>query len=76
MERTTFELARALDGSPIEADRATEIVRFLSEADLVKFARHAPGAQKARDDLDRVLRMMKGVAKDVKPPAEEEVSSP
>lgn len=48
MERTTAEISQALSASRCEAALAAQIERFLSAADLVKFARFTPAEGEAR----------------------------
>lgn len=48
MERTTAEISQTLKGSGGDAALALQIERFLSAADLVKFARWTPTEEEAR----------------------------
>ena len=48
LERTTGEIAASVDGLAIDPALARDVIEFLSEADLVKFARASPGIEQAR----------------------------
>ena len=67
MERTTIEVGDDLSTAGIGSGRVIAIQGFLSEADLVKFAKFLPGADKAREDLNRVLHTMGEVDTDLRP---------
>ena len=78
MERTTDEVRVDLSEAGVGSGRVIEIQGFLSEADLVKFAKFVPGSDKAKEDLNRVLRTMGEIDNDLRPvvapqPAGEEV---
>jgi hypothetical protein len=65
-ERTTEEVIREAAGSGQLAPDHQELVReFLSECDLVKFARHAP----APDAAARALAAAERLVRETKPPA-------
>lgn len=51
IDMTTTELAPAMDGARIERAEIEWAVRFLSHADLAKFAKHTPTAERAHEDL-------------------------
>lgn len=64
LERTTDELRRALIGAgeaiaPLKPD---EVIRFLQECDLVKFARFAPPAAEAQGALEQARGMVEASA--------------
>ena len=54
MERTTAELDRDLYDTDLDEDTIERVAAFLSLADLVKFARHRPGAKIASAAVDAV----------------------
>jgi hypothetical protein len=64
-ERTTEELIREAAGSGLLAPAHQEVVRlFLTECDLVKFARHRPSP----DDVSRALAAAERLVRETKPP--------
>ncbi len=67
MERTTDEVGDDLSVAGLGSGRVVDVQGFLSEADLVKFAKFAPGPDRARQDLIRVLDAMGGIDADLKP---------
>lgn len=70
MERTTDEVLVDLSAAGIGSGRVVDIQGFLSEADLVKFAKFIPGSDRAREDLDRVLHTMGEIENDLRPAVE------
>ncbi len=51
IDMTTAELAPSMERARIDADETIWAVRFLSHADLAKFAKHTPTVERAGDDL-------------------------
>jgi len=58
MERTTHEISRDLRGVPIREEKVLDAEGFLSEADLVKFAKYNPPHPRAQGAVDRVLDLI------------------
>ena len=58
MEHTTFEIARDLAQAAVKLDMIQETEAFLSEADLVKFAKFTPDLGSAKDALPRVRQLV------------------
>jgi hypothetical protein len=61
MERTTSELKGALAGSYLSGRVGREIISFLAEVDLVKFAKVEPGPDQAAASATQVRRLMDAV---------------
>lgn len=51
IDMTTSELARAMERARMDREETDWAVRFLSRADLAKFAKHTPGVEKTVEDL-------------------------
>ncbi len=58
MERTTFEIAAGLREQSVGEAHVAEVEGFLSEADLVKFAKVRPPEETAARAVQRVLDLM------------------
>lgn len=71
LDRTTDELRQALirEGARIAPLQPAEVIAFLQECDLVKFARFAPEIEAARGDLARVRTIVEQTRPDLAPPA-------
>lgn len=54
IDMTTSELVPAMRGAAIAADDVEWTEKTLSHADLTKFAKYTPAAERAREDLDEV----------------------
>ncbi|MEE2871897.1 MAG: hypothetical protein VX893_03175, partial [Candidatus Latescibacterota bacterium] len=61
MEQTTSELAVAMRGVEIEDRLAEQIVEYLGDADLVKFARFHPDIDTARRAPEAGLTILRDV---------------
>lgn len=69
LDRTTDELRQALlrEGARIAPLQPAEVIAFLQECDLVKFARFAPEIEAARGDLTRVRAIVEQTRPDLAP---------
>ena len=61
MERTTFEVVRDLRATPVPEAQVAQIEVFLSDADLVKFAKVRPREETAVEAIDKAEQMMKAI---------------
>lgn len=72
MEQTTAELATALQEAEVEAALRQQIIDYLGEADLVKFARFLPALAAARRAPEVGLGLLRSIEEAVAPRAAEE----
>ena len=72
MEQTTAELAAALQEAEVAAALRQQIIDYLGEADLVKFARFLPALEAARRAPEVGLGLLRSIAEAVAPCAAEE----
>ena len=72
MEQTTAELADALQEAEVDAALRQQILDYLREADLVKFARFHPALAAARRAPDAGLALLRPIEEAVAPCAAEE----
>ena len=72
MEQTTAELADALQEAEVDAALRQQILDYLREADLVKFARFHPALAAARRAPDAGLALLRPIEEAVAPRAAEE----
>ena len=72
MEQTTAELAAALQEAEVEAALRQQIIDYLGEADLVKFARFLPALEAARRAPEVGLGLLRSIEEAVAPRAAEE----
>jgi len=61
MERTTFEVARDLHVTALTEDQVVLVERFLSEADLVKFAKFRPREEMAIEAYYKAENLIKDI---------------
>ena len=61
MERTTFEVVRDLRQVSVDAEAIDDVEAFLSEADLVKFAKFRPAEGNGRGAAKRIHNLVKRV---------------
>jgi hypothetical protein len=62
-EMTTEEFLQAMQTSPqLAAEHRSLLVRFLTEADLVKFARHVPSSEDAERAMEAARRFVESTA--------------
>lgn len=73
MERTTHEIRGDLTDAGVAEVHVLGIEGFLTEADLVKFAKSEPSAEQARADGDRALALMKAIRPERDPATVDEV---
>ena len=72
MEQTTAELAAALQEAEVAAALRGQIIDYLGEADLVKFARFLPALEAARRAPEVGLGLLRSIEEAVAPCAAEE----
>ncbi len=61
MERTTHEIRADLLDASLSDSRILDVENFLNDADLVKFAKFEPNADRASRDSERVLSLMSNI---------------
>ena len=64
MERTTYEIRGDLTDVGMAETRILEVEGFLTEADLVKFAKFEPDVRRAGDDGEKVLALMTAIERE------------
>jgi hypothetical protein len=62
LDRTSFELVQALDGSAVDPVHRAHLAGMLDEADLVKFAKLTPDSEAARRLVEEARRWVKETA--------------
>lgn len=75
MERTTYEISEAFRSVDVEEDHLVQIEGFLSECDLVKFAKYIPPMEVMAGAVERAKRVVETtqVVEEPAPVAEEEL---
>ncbi len=77
MERTTFEVVRDLHGTPVPDAQVAQVETFLSDADLVKFAKVKPREEVAVEAVGKAEQMMRAIdAKVLRTVTEDSVDPP